>query len=193
MIVTVVPVKAAVKKNLRIRLGSHVTKKLEGLSATLEAYLENIQNLQRKYGAVRVTDLAQKMGCRMPTVTSALRRLSKLNLINYETYRPVTLTNSGETFVRKLSGKHRVLADFFKTILVLPDDIAESEACRLEHKTSGIILKRLGYFMEFVWSRSKAKRDMEAHQVAFQNFLNKNHPEEEEKPKTRTPPKKAGK
>ena len=151
-------------------------EKADFVSATLESYLENIQVLQRKYGAVRTTDLAETMGCRMPSVTSALRRLAKLNLINYETYRPVTLTSSGEAFVRKLSGRHRILADFFKTILVLPDDQAEAEACLLEHEISPPILHRIEQFMLFVRSKKDAEKNVTIQQKEFHKFLETKHP-----------------
>ena len=148
-------------------------EKADFVSPTLESYLENIQVLQKKYGAVRTTDLAETMGCRMPSVTSALRRLAKLNLINYETYRPVTLTTTGETFVRKLSCRHRILADFFKTILVLPENQAEAEACLLEHEISLPILHRIEQFMHFVRSKKDAEKSVAAQQKEFLAFLGK--------------------
>ncbi|MFZ2958146.1 MAG: metal-dependent transcriptional regulator [Candidatus Ozemobacteraceae bacterium] len=120
------------------------------LSTALESYLEEIKTLQEQYGAVRVTDLAKRMKRRLPSVTSALRRLSQFGLINYETYRPVTLSPLGEATVRKLDGRHRVLADFFLTVLALSEEIADEEACRLEHRVSPAILRRLSRFMEFL-------------------------------------------
>ncbi|MBF0502715.1 MAG: metal-dependent transcriptional regulator [Candidatus Riflebacteria bacterium] len=132
-------------------------KQLNELSTALESYLEEIKSLQEKYGAVRVTDLAERMSRRLPSVTSALRRLSQLELINYESYRPVTLTQTGEAAVRRLDGRHRILADFFLTLLALPEDLAEEEACKLEHRISPAVLRRLGRFMEFVRSDPAAK------------------------------------
>ncbi|HEY9069936.1 MAG TPA: metal-dependent transcriptional regulator [Candidatus Ozemobacteraceae bacterium] len=122
----------------------------QGLSSTLESYLEQIHELQRKYGAVRVTDLASAMGCTTPSATNALRRLAKLELINYETYRPVTLTKLGESAIRRLDSRHRVLADFFLNVLELPGEFAEEEACRLEHRVSPATVTRLAEFMEFL-------------------------------------------
>jgi len=124
------------------------TKK--ALSSTLESYLEQIQELQRKYGAVRVTDLATAMGCSTPSATNALRRLAKLELIHYEAYRPVILTKQGESAVRRLDSRHRVLADFFLNVLELPETFAEEEACKLEHKVSTATITRLAEFMEYL-------------------------------------------
>lgn len=141
------------------------------LSTTLETYLEAIAELQDRYGAVRVTDLAERMGCRRPTATSALLRLSKLNLIRYESYRPVTLTPEGEAAVRRLDGRHRVLADFLMSILAMPEEAAESEACQLEHRVSREVLRRLGLFMVFVRSQPVLRKDLETLHSSFSEFL----------------------
>lgn len=122
----------------------------QGLSTTLESYLEHIHELQRKYGAVRSTDLATAMGCSTPSATNALRRLVKLELINYEAYRPVTLTKLGESMIRRLNSRHRVLADFFLNVLELPESFADEEACRLEHRVSPATITRLGEYMEYL-------------------------------------------
>lgn len=121
-----------------------------GLSSTLESYLELIHELQLQYGAVRVTDLAGRMGCKTPSATSALRRLAQLRLINYEAYRPVTLTNMGKAAIRRLSAGHRVLADLFRTVLALPAEFVEEEACSLEHRASPPLVARIAQFMTFL-------------------------------------------
>lgn len=140
------------------------------ISATLESYLESIKSLQRKYGAVRVTDLAERMGCKMPSVTSALRRLVKIGLINYETYRPVTLTRDGEKTVQELNSRHRILADFFKTVLGLDPEFSEAEACRLEHRISPEILHRLETLMAFIRSDPDQEKQMAEFCRNFQHF-----------------------
>lgn len=141
------------------------------LSTTLETYLEAIAELQEQYGAVRVTDLADRMGCRRPTATSALLRLAKLQLIRYQSYRPVTLTPEGEAMVRRLDGRHRVLADFLSSILAMPAESAETEACQLEHRVSREVLRRLGLFMVFVRSQPVLCRDIQALRESFAEFL----------------------
>lgn len=141
------------------------------LSPVLEAYLELILELQQQFGAVRVTDLAEKMGRRLPSVTSALRRLAKLQLIHYESYRPVTLSPSGKKLVSTLSGRHRVLADFFQTFLQLDPNISESEACNLEHKISPKILRRLEELMNFTHSLPESTKLIQEHRINFGAFL----------------------
>jgi DtxR family Mn-dependent transcriptional regulator len=141
------------------------------LSTTLESYLELISELQEKYGAVRVTDLAQKMGCKTPTATSALRRLSRLELIHYEAYRPVTLTDTGKATIRKLSLRHRILADFLAGVLALPADFADEEACRLEHRVSPRMLTRLAQYLEFLREHDPDGVRLAEERQRFETFL----------------------
>lgn len=143
------------------------------ISGTLESYLEEVATLQKQYGAVRITDLAERMGCRLPTATSAVRRLHKLALVNYEAYRPITLTPSGEATVRQLAQRHRLLEDFFLNLLLLPASVAEQEACRLEHRIPTRILRRLRIFLDFFRSRPDLLKAWDGQESSFQHFLKK--------------------
>ena len=53
------------------------------LSAALEDYLERIYLIERKKHAARAKDIAMALGVRASSVTSALRNLSALGLVNY--------------------------------------------------------------------------------------------------------------
>jgi len=147
-----------------------VKEKKNKFSAALESYLENIQSIQKKYGAVRVTDLAEMMECKRSSVTSALRRLAKLKFINYEIYRPVTLTPLGESAVRKMHTRHKVLADFFQNVLLFPPEIADVEACRLEHRIPHRILDRLSEIMNYL-NLPNQRQSLNALKKGFGRFL----------------------
>ena len=144
-------------------------EKCAQLSGALESYLEEIFDLQEQYGAVRATDLAVRMGCKTPSVTSALRRLAKLDLIHYEAYRPVTLTEKGRAAATRLNRHHRILQDFFLNLLNLPADLADAEACRLEHQMAPAVLHRIGDFMVFL--REKPHRTLAPEEIRRQFAL----------------------
>lgn len=148
-----------------------VTKRTKTISAVLESYLEKIQVLQKKYGAVRVTDLAEQMNCRMPSAVSALRRLAEFGLVNYESYRPVTLTAAGEEAVRKLTCRHEILDDFLQTALAFSPAEASEEACSLEHKVSREVLQRCSDFLQFVRSEPGLEEKVGLIVQQFRRFL----------------------
>ncbi|HNV71541.1 MAG TPA: metal-dependent transcriptional regulator, partial [Candidatus Ozemobacteraceae bacterium] len=143
----------------------------KALSVTLESYLEEICALQERFGAVRITDLAERMGCRLPTATSAVRRLAKLELINYESYRPVTLTEKGQATVRELTSRHKVIADFLQNVLAFPGPVSQQEACRLEHRIGSRILRRLRLYMLFLRDRPVAVEALQKRTRKFSSFV----------------------
>lgn len=137
-------------------------KKRANLTATMENYLELIYKLQRKYGAVRVTDIAKKAGCKLPSVTNALQRLAKKGYIKYENYRPVVLTEKGKAAVDKLEFGQVIIARFLHNVLGMEKKEAQKEACFLEHIFSRRVLKHLHTLLKFINTS-----------IEGQNFCNK--------------------
>ena len=58
--------------------------------------------LKKQIGNIRVTDIAKKMNCTKPSVNKALNNLKANNLVNYETYGTIELTNDGENLAKKI-------------------------------------------------------------------------------------------
>ncbi|MGM0598542.1 MAG: metal-dependent transcriptional regulator [Candidatus Rifleibacteriota bacterium] len=139
------------------------------LSMSLESYLETIADLQAKFGAVRTSDLAEKMGCKRSSVTNALRKLSQKGLINYQAYRPVTLTRSGQNAIKKLTMYHRTIEDFLKNLLIFSEDFASKEACKLEHNLSRETIVRLKKLMKFL--RLDTTQNLDKIKKAFSIYL----------------------
>lgn len=144
----------------------------ERVSGALESYLEQIAELQEEFGAVRTSDIADRMGCKRSSVTNALQRLAEKGLIHYKSYRPVTLTEEGERTIKKLSRYHGIIADFLENILAFPAEFSQEEACRLEHRVSQCTIERMRVYMNFVRSTAVAeKKDQTA--KMFHAFLKK--------------------
>jgi len=141
------------------------------LSSALESYLEKIYELQQEYGAVRPTDLALEMGCKTPSVTSALQRLAKLGFINYETYRPVTLSPTGKEAAKKLNQNHSILANFFHNLLGISSEASDTEACKLEHQIAQQVVHRIGDFMAFLESTPNKEWEVKTLNMEFTIFL----------------------
>ncbi len=104
-----------------------------GLSSNMEDYMETISILEQEKRVVRVKDIAKRLCIKMPSVTSALNKLKALELIDYEKYGFVELTEQGSMLAEQVYNKHKCLTEFFKKVLMLDDDTAGQEACRVEH------------------------------------------------------------
>ena len=126
------------------------------LTPAMEDYLEAIFNLDREKRVVRVRDIAKRLGVRMPTVTSMLKTLSKRELVDYEKYEYLELTDNGRAIGKEIHRRHCVLRSFLTDILNIDVAIADKEACMMEHAVSTSTLDRLVAFMEFVQSCPRA-------------------------------------
>ncbi len=122
----------------------------EALSASLEDYLEAILGLLDGDGEAHVSDIAERLGVTMPSVTGALHTLAERKLVNYQPYSTVTLTSRGRRIAEGVSHRHQVFSTFFGRVLGLKGRIAEENACRLEHAIDDEVLERLGEYIAFV-------------------------------------------
>lgn len=125
------------------------------LSSSLEDYLETIAFLKEQNGVARVRDIGKSMGVKNSSVTSALATLSKLGLVDHERYGYIDLTADGEKRAAAVQSRHTVLYNFLTGILNIGPEIAEKDACSIEHCVSTETLAKFSKFLEFVKSCSR--------------------------------------
>lgn len=137
------------------------------LTASLEDYLESIYNIASRQGAARVTDIAADLDVAKSSVTGALKSLSSRGLVNYDPYSIVTLTSDGEAVARRVVRRHAILAKFLEEILGISREVAEENACRLEHAMEPKVVDRLLEFVEFT---EKCPRAGDEFRAGFARF-----------------------
>jgi DtxR family transcriptional regulator, Mn-dependent transcriptional regulator len=115
----------------------------EILSNNMEDYLEAISKLQREKNYVRVKDIAKEMMVKMPSVTGALKALTDRNLVRHEKYEYVELTEDGIKIADEIKRRHDLISKFLTHILKIDPEIAEKDACKIEHSVSPITVERL--------------------------------------------------
>lgn len=106
-------------------------KKRLGRSA--EDYLEAIGLLCKEHGAAQVSDIAQMLGVKKPSVTAAMRRLAEAGLIDYHQYAPIQLTEAGKQYAEHVIAAHNTLHRFMTEIAGLAPERADEVACLIEH------------------------------------------------------------
>ena len=124
--------------------------KVGAISESLEDYLKIIFQLERERRVARVKDIAARKGVRMASVTGALRRMSREGLVNYGAREFVELTDEGAELARKILQRDEFLRQFLKGTLGLDAEIAEKDACSLEHHLSSETLSRLVALHQFM-------------------------------------------
>lgn len=138
------------------------------LTSVMEDYLEAIAVLEENKKVVRVKDIAKRLGVKMPSVTSMLKSLSSRDLIHYEKYEYVELTDKGADIGEKMRRKHRALCAFLTDILNVDFKTADEEACQMEHALSSSTLDKLTDFMEFVQTCPRAGQTWLDHFTEYQ-------------------------
>ena len=100
-----------------------------------EMYLETILILSKKSNFVRAIDVGEYMGYSKPSVSRAVGLLKAGGYIQVDENGAITLLAPGQEVAERIYERHRVLTDFFQRIGVTPD-VAEADACRIEHVIS---------------------------------------------------------
>ena len=119
-------------------------------SSSMEDYLEAIAVLGESGKAVRVSRIGQRLKVRMPSVTAALKKLSREGLVEHRRYGYVRLTAEGGRIAREVLYRHRTLTRFLAEALDVDASTAEEDACRIEHVISPLSLERVIKFIEFI-------------------------------------------
>ncbi|MBI5326204.1 MAG: metal-dependent transcriptional regulator [Ignavibacteriae bacterium] len=107
----------------------------ELLTQSVQDYLKAIYKLEGK-GTVSTTELSKELSVSGASVTGMLKRLSKMGLVDYNSYKGVKLTSRGEKVSLEIIRHHRLLELFLKEELGFKLDRVHEEACRLEHVIS---------------------------------------------------------
>jgi|GEM_PF-352565 len=133
--------------------------KEQRLSANMEDYLEVIYRLSqsdkedpaqagsRKTGAL-VSNIAEAIGVKRPSVSKALKRLQREGLVRHTPYNGATVTARGKQVAEAQVRSHRALTRFLQEVLALDGHLAEHDACLMEHAISPETVERLVRFID---------------------------------------------
>ncbi len=120
------------------------------MTASLEEYLKTIYILICDKGSARVTDIADMLGYKKPSVNRALKILKEEGLIDYEAYKDIKLTNKGKILATDIVRKHNALKAFLIEVLNVEEDKAEEEAKHMKHAISESTLNSLEEYIQTI-------------------------------------------
>ena len=119
-----------------------------------ENYLETILMLKASNGNVRSIDIANELGYSKPSVSIAMKRLREKGHIVVEDGGNIELTDEGRKIAEKIYERHVLLTDLLMRIGVSAD-VAEEDACRVEHYISEETLSTLKEHIESTTPKRK--------------------------------------
>jgi DtxR family Mn-dependent transcriptional regulator len=103
------------------------------LSLTEENYLKTLYHLGMGESEVSVLDLSVGLSIKMPTVNSMVKKLSEKGLVNYEKYRPLSLTEKGKKEAGLIIRKHRLTEIYLVEEMGFAWDEVHEIAEQVEH------------------------------------------------------------
>ena len=101
-----------------------------------EMYLETILVLSKESDFVRSIDIAKELEYSKPSVSRAVKNLLKEKSITVADNGKINLTKSGREEAEAIYEKHKTLTKIFTDVLKLDPELAEKDACRVEHVIS---------------------------------------------------------
>ena len=101
-----------------------------------EDYLETILLLSGEKGYVRSIDVADRLGVTKPSVSRAIGLLKDAQLLEMDPRDgALTLTAAGRALAEQVYDRHQTLTRLLVSLGV-SEDVAERDACRIEHVIS---------------------------------------------------------
>ena len=122
---------------------------MTGRKKVEEEYLEVIFELINEKGKARVSDIAGKLGISPASVTEMVQKLKKRGFVTQERYSPIKLTEKGSKIAEIVRRRHDILKAFLQ-LLGINDEVAERDACEIEHNVNQETVKRLTSLIEFI-------------------------------------------
>ncbi len=119
------------------------------ITRSVEDYLETMYYLEQEKGTIRVKDVAKSLGVKPPSVVEAVKKLSKMDMVSYERYGTIQLKDEGLRIGEIVSYRHQLLKDFL-ILLGVEEEVAEKDACSMEHVMDVSTLGKFKKFVEFI-------------------------------------------
>lgn len=112
-------------------------------SYTEENYLKALFNLSAEKGEVTVNEVSKELGIKMPTVNSMIKKLAEKKLVQYESYKPLRLTEKGKREAALIIRKHRLTEMFLVQQMGFGWDEVHEIAEQIEHLQSPAFFEKM--------------------------------------------------
>jgi DtxR family Mn-dependent transcriptional regulator len=136
--------------------------KNDGISASMEDYVEAIFLIVGEKKAVRAKDIADRLGVKRPSVTNALQALAREGLVIHSPYDVIALTDHGEEVAREVVRRHSALREFLVGVLGVVASEADRMACGIEHAVSRGVASRIAQLTGFMMASPDLMRRWQA-------------------------------
>ena len=120
---------------------------LSNMTTAEENYLKAIYKLSKSGDLVSTNNIASQMSTSAASVTDMIKRLAEKNMVIYEKYKGVELSDQGRLKATQMIRNHRLWEVFLVEKLSFTWDEVNDIAEQLEHIKSPDLIKRLEEFL----------------------------------------------
>jgi len=154
------------EKNKNIK---EVWKKFEenGLTHSSVHHLMAINDLLKKNGYARGIDVANYLDISRSSVSVTLHKLLAKGYISEDENKFYSLTEEGQAITHDVLSTRRIVKMFFASVLKVDEDVAEEDACKIEHLLHHQTTEQLFKFITLYTSEEKSS---EAFRKSFGHY-----------------------
>lgn len=122
------------------------------LSDTHEMYLKTVLQVRGSHDVARVRDVADELGVTSGTVSSVVKKLDAMKLLEHDRYGFVALTPKGLDVANCVVRRFETLRDLLTEVLGVDAATADADACAMEHVISPATIGRMRALLDRVRS-----------------------------------------
>lgn len=123
----------------------------DGLTHSSIHHLMAISHLLKENGYARGIDISKHLQISRSSVSITINKLISKGFVEEDQNKFYHFTEKGEKLINAVLSKRRILLIFFRDVLGLPQEIAEEDACKIEHlltkETGEKLMNFIGYFL----------------------------------------------
>ena len=134
-------------------------------------HLTAIQQLLEDQGYARVSDVARKLGITRGSVSVSLKGLRQRGLVVEDQHKHLGLSEEGQRIARGIHTKRVLFQAFLEKSLGLPADLAEMDACKIEHLISDLTAEALAIYIDRREDANDSSSDREQQVNALEDSI----------------------
>jgi len=131
-------------------------------------HLMAVHHLVKENGYARSVDISRFLNLTRGSTSITLHKLIQKKYLERDGNKFYRLTQKGNELISGVLNKRFIIKQFLRDVLHLPEDIAEADACKIEHLLSRNTGKKLLSFMGYFLSDNAKARDFRTGFNAFQ-------------------------
>lgn len=127
-------------------LNGYRTKNKNNLTESMEDYIEMMYRILMQKNAITISSLSRALNVKPSSVSKMCRRLKEHELIIFEKYGDIFLTNNGKLIGSYLLWRHNILEKFLKIINQADFNLEQVE--KIEHFVDEITLLHIESYLK---------------------------------------------